>query len=794
MSATHEIKAALEQPYDRMRWTGILRRVFGATRLSAIPQPIPLPGDAGKASAVELGSMDTQDGWLMGFYEVQMEAGRNVERTRTGLREMLRQIYQHAVDGAIVVFVQGSKWRCSYISEIRQRNPLTQEFESKATEPRRFSYLFGTGEVCRTAAERFAALEGKPLRLGDVYEAFSVEKLNREFFDAYRGHYEKFWRFLAGNAQYREWLVDAHAADDARKEKPLRDFVKLLLGRIVFLHFLQKKGWMGVPADRDDWQGGEPDFLRRLFQQFPVQAQFLSSALHALFFQTLNTRREGDLMPASLGSGRKAPYLNGGLFDRTPGDRHPIDFPADYFHDLFVFFSHYNFTIDENDPFEAEVGIDPEMLGRIFENLLEENREKGTFYTPKEIVHYMCQESLIQYLRSHLAECAEDHAPATREVEDLIRHGRKADRNLEPRSFVVRRAKDIERLLDSVKVCDPAIGSGAFPMGLLREILRAKMSLDYTLDPAEVKKNIIQNSIYGVDIERGAVDIARLRFWLALVVDEEAPQPLPNLDYKIMQGNSLLEQFEGIDLSKTALFGGPLSVPGDQQLNVFTGKTNAAASERGFSAQVQADIKKLVHEYFDVSDRLRKEEIHAAIDRIVVDHIEFSLKAFERKFLEQLTAQAAKVNAKTSRLTAEQKKVFESSSKDHKELLRLETEFALKGEALRKLQELEQAPERPYFLWHLFFKDVFDQGGFDIVIMNPPYLQLSKLKDKALQEANFATYTKNGDLYCLFYELGLNHLKQGGILCAITSNSWLQTQYGEALRNFWVERANPKLL
>ncbi|MBR4157186.1 MAG: Eco57I restriction-modification methylase domain-containing protein [Bacteroidales bacterium] len=236
---------------------------------------------------------------------------------------------------------------------------------------------------------------------------------------------------------------------------------------------------------------------------------------------------------------------------------------------MFNFFSEYNFTIDENDPNDAEVGVDPEMLGKIFENLLEDNKDKGAFYTPKEIVRYMCQESLIAYLDTATSIAAEKIRKFVITPEEGV-------------SDIPENKKG--KLLDAlkdVKICDPAIGSGAFPMGLLNELLKCREALLGTrtgngimetsikyeneiknIQPSfpspylvpnsrsQIKKDIIQNNIYGVDIEKGAVDIARLRFWLSIVVDEETPSPLPNLDYKIMQGNSLIESYRGLDLSK----------------------------------------------------------------------------------------------------------------------------------------------------------------------------------------------------------------------------------------------------
>ena len=328
----------------------------------------------------------------------------------------------------------------------------------------------------------------------------------------------------------------------------------------------------------------------------------------------------------------RVPYLNGGLFDKDISAEVDFDFPADYFKSLFDFFEQYNFTIDENDPYDSEVGIDPEMLGHIFENLLEENREKGTFYTPKEIVQYMCQQSLLQYLRTHLPECIEDDSPATKALERFIIHTHIEDRN-DKKSFIVRSAKRIETLLDTVKICDPAIGSGAFPMGMLQQIFKARMALDLTLDRAKVKKDIIQKTIHGVDIESGAVDIARLRFWLALVVDEDMPQPLPNLDYKIMQGNSLFEKFETIDLKFEAK---KYEVKLVKDVDLFGKPINAQISITEY-LQSKADVKEfavteLEEKYFNSNNAEEKQEIKRKID------------VFEKEFIaEQINKRATGV-------------------------------------------------------------------------------------------------------------------------------------------------------
>ena len=263
--------------------------------------------------------------------------------------------------------------------------------------------------------------------------------------------------------------------------------------------------------------------------------------LEDLFTEGLDRNRsdQGDLYDTKVEGFRncRIPYLNGGLFERDILDKKPSHFPASYFNGLLTMLSQYNFTIDENDPNDAEVGVDPEMLGRIFENLLEDNKDKGAFYTPKEIVQYMCRESLIAYLQTDMREEDKECIRQFVTTHDASQLG-------ELKEY-------IDQKLYDVKICDPAIGSGAFPMGLLRELFFCRSAIEPNIveNAANIKRHIIQNNIYGVDIERGAVDIARLRFWLSLIVDEKSPEALPNLDFKIMQGNSLLEQYKGVDLS-----------------------------------------------------------------------------------------------------------------------------------------------------------------------------------------------------------------------------------------------------
>jgi len=763
----------LAAPYRREQWIEVLKKVFGVKSINQNPLAVTnLSANKLADGAWELGNLTTADDRLIGIFEIKVKPNVWIERNRLGLRELLRSIYKNEVDGALIVFDQGDKWRFSFVSEIRVRSEQAEdEIEERKTEPKRYTYLFGEGESCRTAADRFLKLEGKPIHLNDLFEAFSIEKLNKEFFDTYKANYEKFWKFLASKPEYSDILEDKKETEKDKIEKPIRNFTKVLLGRMVFLQFLQKKGWMGVPASNNLWSGGDAKFIQSLFNRFSDKNEFHSTCLKTLFFETLNTKRDNDLAPASISSGTsiKIPYLNGGLFDKDLSYFHKIDFPADYFKELLDFFERYNFTIDENDPYDREMGIDPEMLGHIFENLLEENSEKGTFYTPKEIVHYMCQESLIQYVRTHLPECTDDESPATRAVESFIRTGG-VDRLDDPKNFIVKNAKRIEVLLDRVKICDPAIGSGAFPMGMLQVIFKSKMALDLTLDRATVKKEIIQNTIYGVDVEKGAVDIARLRFWLALVVDEDEPQPLPNLDYKIMQGNSLFESFESIDLrfepkrfevkiiKEVDLFGKPIN----PQISI-TEYLQSKEQLKEFS------LKDLEDKYFNSNNAQEKLEIKRKID------------AFEKEFIEE---QVKKREGELKTLIKSKKDSGEA--KKHKEYLQHENELTELKEVKKLLNEL-RADNKPYFLWHLYFMDVFMEGGFDIVIGNPPYLRIQgiresdpKMADKLVRE--FKSATGSFDLYVTFVEQGLKLLKESGVLNYIMPVKWTNSSFGEGLR------------
>lgn len=693
-----DFKALFQAKFDYNKWFAMLRDFFKADELRTTAEPISDPADCDKGYYI--GAINTRDSYRIGLFYYEI-GHSNVARKKVGLRNLVRTFINPnwgQFDAALAVFSDGKHWRLSLISDIK----------GEATAAKRYTFVFGEKDnLYRTAIERFALIRSEGPSFEALKKAFSVEALTEEFFGLYKEHYERFCEFIYQNADDRRYFGPEFAQWNSNKDsqKYIRDYVKNLMGRIVFLQFLQKKGWMGVPTDRNDWAGGDPYFMQHLYD-YATEAQkedFLDQVLEPLFFNCLNVLRPNDVFDTNVnGIGTvKVPYLNGELFEQKEVDKAQSKFPKKYFHDLLNLFLQYNFTIDENDPNDAEIGVDPEMLGKIFENLLEDNKDKGAFYTPKEIVRYMCKESLISYL------CSNNGVKHDDSIKTLVNNHQLTDKLQED----VQTCERLNKHLRNVKVCDPAIGSGAFPMGLMNEIFACRSVLHENIEEtdeetsSQIKREIIQNNIYGVDIEQGAVDIARLRFWLALVVDSVKPEPLPNLDYKIMQGNSLVESYKGLDLS------------------------NLLHSNNLFVAPKAEELGKYMKRYFRATDNEEKRQLRENIDLAVKQCIDAA-----------------------------------------------------------GIKDTVELPNTDFFLWHTYFYDVFKEGGFDIVIGNPPYFvyegnnktELSTLKK--IPELQIALGGKL-NAYKLFLAHALNCiLKETGINCFIFQNSFMADLQAANLR------------
>ena len=666
------LRHIFKAPFDYKTYCNeIVHRLFGCNDVALRPELLDTNAEGDQSYFI--GQMDDTESRLLGFFYTQVAAGSDVRRKRVGLRKLISPYLKYDVDGAIAVFDDGRHWRLSYICDLKEGS----------TSAKRFSYIMGDEQgQYKTPLERLekiARLNGR-IKLSDLKESFSVDALSDEFFNEYHIHYDR---------------IVAELARQGKSGAVYHDYVKKLMGRIVFLYFLQKKGWLCE----------DTNFMYNTFLSSNRQNDYLESVLEPLFFGILNTepaKREqvfanNGWQQSLVGKWAGIPYLNGGLFERDAIDNLKIVLPKYLFEDLFRFLASYNFTVDENDPDDAEIGVDPEMLGKIFESLLEDNKAKGAFYTPKEIVRYMCKESLIAHLASKLPDVSDTVIRAFVETHEM-------QPELEPYRDT------LNTVLREVKICDPAIGSGAFPMGLLNELWRCREALGTQESRLQLKKEIIENNIYGVDIERGAIDIARLRFWLSIVVDSEEPQPLPNFDYKFMQGNSLIESYGGYDLSRIA--GKTVGRPSTSTQLVI-----------GLDSDLsRKNLHRLLRDYFSVTDHQKKATMRQAINEEVKTLIRESVggtPAF-----------------------------------------------------LSKLSALDPSANQEFFLWHTWFKDIFDGGGFDIVIGNPPYFQVKK----GMVDKNKFPYSEGKDkgkqnIYKLFVEHSYNILSPNGICALITQSS-----------------------
>ena len=665
---------------------------------------------------------------------VEVKSLSKLNTARTSLRNFaIKCLDTFGKDYSLIAFYakdnngdNGEDWRFSYIKReyTTHLNQLGKVKTKTDTLPaRRYSFLVGEHENCYTACKQLLPLLEASVNptLETIEQAFSIEKVTNEFFQQYKELYIKLSEHLATQALFISGTEEENRLKVAR-------FAKKLLGQIVFLYFLQKKGWLGVEKN-NAWGTGDKKFLSNRFQQISEQNQnYYRDFLQFLFYEALAQQHGADSWYAQFNC--KIPFLNGGLFDAGyEWKTQPLNIPDALFRNtdsnkagdigigILDVFDRYNFTIKEDEPLEKEVAVDPEMLGKVFENMLDitERKSKGAFYTPREIVHYMCQESLIHYLQDAVPEIEKA------DIEAFIRNGlavlendkRVVNEGKETKDYSFKtpesirlNAEQLDNKLAQLKICDPAIGSGAFPVGLLHEVVNARLLLQlftpkkYTA--YSLKLHCIQQSIYGVDLDASAVDISRLRLWLSLIVDYDKDdaneiKALPNLDYKIIQGNSLLSITEKGRV--------------DDIFNPL------------FVKITELEQKKLA--FFDATDKEKKQ---------------------------------------------------------------------LDNEIKQLFSEVTQGNQ--LFDFKIYFSEVWhEKNGFDIVIGNPPYIQIQKFSgqqcQKDWQNQHYQTFQKTGDIYALFIEKGVSLLKQNGVLTFITSNKWMRAGYGKSLRKFLAEKTKP---
>lgn len=766
-------KEIIESKYNREAWQQLLHDIFH-NNVSFWRSPKEVKANSRLAkSALNLGKISLSDGEALAIYEVELSDKVDIERNRAGIRDMLTKDWRDMGYAGAFLFCyrkNESVLRFSYVSETWgfNRNGV---YEKLSTHTKRYTYLLGEGRGCRTAIEQFGALKNSKLALSDVTAAFSVEALTKQF---YKDLYE-----------WYQWAVDPasgvyfpnNTSTEADDREDIETKIIRLITRIMFVWFIKQKEL--VPNKIFD-----VDFLETILKDFDpnsaVVGNYYNAILQNLFFGTLNraiedeqgnkrkfatnvkkdiktlyryaemfTIREDEVIKLF----SEVPFLNGGLFECLDKTKTIDGVEQAYNYDGFsrndkkfadgryrnravvpnvLFFeperglisilSRYNFTIEENSPEEQQVALDPELLGKVFENLLgaynPETKEtarnqSGSFYTPREIVNYMVDESLISYLGN------------TAFVRSLFSPEFVYDKTKEAEY------KTIADKLKAIKILDPACGSGAFPMGLLNKMIEILCHITPDENIYEMKLAIIENCIYGSDIQSIAAQITKLRFFISLICncEKDSTKPnfgiptLPNLETKFVAANSLIAKKKQVSHN---LFENPEIEP------------------------TKKELTEIRHEHFSAKTAYRKS----------------TLREKDKQLREKLA-----------------------------KLLEQDNDFAPEdAKQLAAWNPYDQNAVAEFFdpAWMFGVSD-----GFDIVIGNPPYIQLQNDGGKLAKlyaDCNYKTFARTGDIYCLFYERGHQLLKPNGHLCYITSNKWMRAGYGEKTRDFFAKNTNPMLL
>jgi adenine-specific DNA-methyltransferase len=727
-----------------------------------------------------------------------------LDRRRTMQRNFVaRYLDNKFKDAALVAFVTPRKdnWRFSLI-QIESRLEGVKVVDDY-TPAKRWSFLLGKNEGCHTAKSQLLEIlanDSEDPSLEEFIEAFNIETVSKEFYEKYRELFDRMTKDL------KELIENDFEIEKDFREKQIkpRDFARKTMGQIAFLYFLQKKGWFGVRPE-EEWGTGVKNFVRKLFERRASYGNnFFNDILEPLFYEALALDRGSAAIYPKLNNVR-LPFLNGGLFEPLNGyswETTNITLPDEFFSNttsteegdigngVLDVFDRYNFTVNESEPLEMEVAVDPEMLGKVFENLIPENirKGKGAYYTPRSIVHYMCQESLINYLDTELSHTVEKET-----IEAFIRD---ESGQMDLTEELKKHAQQIDELLANIKVCDPAVGSGAFPLGLLNEIVKARVKIGEYIDSKysiyDLKLHAISNSIYGVDIDPGAIEIAKLRFWLSLVVEQDEPSPLPNLDHKIMQGNSLISEYEGIRLFDDKLLENNESryarIDQLEKERDLTHKELAILVSKGeYTSTSKADLEEKIKPIIKEIKSLKRKNIEESGDMLKQSSGLFDPEVNVNKQIAQNTARALNAN-KAELLSTHSQSEKERLKKQIEELTWRLIEITLqeRGELdkLEEIKELRLQRIKPFFIWELEFGDVFkNNGGFDVVIANPPYL---KERDNAhifepVNNSSFGMRWHQGKMDFWFYFLHKSIELSKSEICFITSRYWLNSQGAKKL-------------
>lgn len=595
--------------------------------------------------------------------------------------------------------------------------------------------------------------------------AFSVEEVTRRFYSDYADVRDHIAQALADENP-------GHSVVSELDEKERKDWATRQLGRVLFLWFLQAKRWLGYDGSGE----GPATYLTDLWHEATSSGGgYYRRVLRLLFFDAMarpHSRRSAETKER-LG---EIPYLNGGLFrtnaleDRIEAGG-PVDLPDPLFEpdperrdSVLGLFSRYHFTTRESTPDDQSVDPDPELLGRVFENLYQgdERHDTGTYYTPREIVHFMCRQALHGWLSERI-----DEDP---DLIELVRLEAIEPRDVgEGELISPDKARRLEQALDAVRICDPAVGSGAFLLGAMQEIVQLRRGLalaagqidaDIDLQAAEWKRRAIQWSLYGVDNSPEAIEICHLRLWLSLVLDLPNPadvDPLPNLDFRVVAGDSLIDRVGDIVLAE--------SLPVSDYLPPLE-LGDRVGQERRLIDRWKREFE-TEHTSPGRSRELR-DNIVRAVQRILTAYVDAELTK-ER--------QAADAPNPVGLSTAQQRRKLNRARESARKRVQL-------LEGAREELKNQRGYWKP-FLWPVLFHEAFQDGGFDLVLANPPYIRSERQdsQDEASWKSIFPTVASSrADILVYFYARALQILRRDGWLAFVTSNKYMRAQYGQGLR------------
>lgn len=637
-----------------------------------------------------LGKVKLDDKSEIGFFIFKEDDNKDIENSRVGFHNELKKYAdEHLLDGALGAFynLTCNAWRLSFI-----RFSYDDNNKKVFTNQKRFTFVLGNSKT-KTAYEQLKNV--KYPKILELEKAFSVEAVTKDFYKGLVKEYEKL---------LNEYLVYPLTNDNSKKEFAIR-----LIGRILFIKFLNKKSL--VPNEI-----------------FAVTERYYHEKLEPLFFEQLNTRKSERKKEFNNDS---IPFLNGGLFEPLKNlDCYEWNgLSSDYintlriddrfFVELYEHLNQYNFTIDENSIEDSDLSIDPEMLGRIFENLLAEinpetsqnaRKSTGSYYTPREIVEYMVNSSILEYLKAKTFIDEEI-------LKNIIFKNQEPQKNYD-------KVKILSAIFE-LKILDPACGSGAFPMGLLQKIVKVLNLIDedasiwFGLQNKEFREthknrnkdyirklSIIKNTIYGIDIQPIAIEISKLRFFLSLIVDEDGePEPLPNLEFKFVCANSLLPK----------------------------PKNNQLASLEYF--MLESDLLNLKNEYFEASGERKKE--------IKKEYIEIQKRMFEEEEATNL------LSALENKLT------------DYNPFDPISVAGFFDSDFMFNLKDgFDIVIGNPPYI-----KEYTNKKAFDGIRENKKY------------------YQGKMDIWYFFTCIGIDLLNEGGILLFIAPNNWVTNSGASKLRN-----------